>query len=129
VPTITSDLTPVQADILADLTFAYDDIAATPAARALARRGILETTTDDPGRYRLTVDGALLALAALAGWDIPADSGDPYVVDLCARSALGTAEAHGAHPTMARTVIDRLLTDAGLKPLDPNATPYRGESR
>ncbi|HEY9413147.1 MAG TPA: hypothetical protein VIQ30_00175 [Pseudonocardia sp.] len=39
-----------------------------------------------------TVDQALDVMAYLAGWSIPADSADPYVVQVCYAAALQRTE-------------------------------------
>lgn len=59
-------------------------------ADRLAAAGVAEKRRD---LARLNADGALLVLASLAGWEIPADIGDPFVVDVCVKAAKERGQA------------------------------------
>lgn len=84
-------------------------------ANVLARKGLAVRVGSRPSRFTLTTDGALHVLAGLAGWQIPADAGDGYVVRVCAEAAYEKALAAGIGPELAKTQIDRLL-DVGNYP-------------
>lgn len=74
-------------------------------ADRLAAQGLAEKRRD---LARLNRNGALLALAGLAGWEKPADAGDPYVIDLCVKTARKNGEAAGWDDELIASRIDPL---------------------
>lgn len=113
---------------LTDLAFAGPTVKASRPVRSLAAAGLVHPDTDHPDLYRLTTEGALLALSHLAGWHTPADPGDGTVVTVCARCALAKAEDDGAPAAMGLAVVNGLLEAAGFRPLEGDeATPFRSD--
>lgn len=79
-------------------------------ADRLASKGLAEKRGVAPnGLSRITPNGALLVLAHLAGWTIPADIGDPYVVNLCIETARERGAASGVAPEAIAARIDPLI--------------------
>lgn len=87
--TTTANLTQPQADALGRLDHQLPNPGTVDGrvAAALERQGLIRRSgraSNHAALWTLTPAGTLRILADLAGWSIPADLGDPYVIGVCA---------------------------------------------